>query len=271
MNAVLHTVLAATTQLFGRLWHRCRNQRCRLKLPAPVENEHHAFCTSGCHASFYRNRCRVCERDLRKNGKRGDANRLYCRPPHRCAAEARKWPEKYGFDPPTPATPPPRTNNVRNAHFTGLKTGIGGDRSPFKCLARFRWGGDPDRGDHSLYDRDGLTIARVVLEGDGRYHLRSPATWLRVSWPDLVEARRHAETLALVAMPINPRLAARIRRDNETPLPLGLPLNLQPSREVAIPSDWKPVGDGAGVPEIPDFLRRHPTYRAAVAAMRSAA
>jgi hypothetical protein len=28
--------------------HRCRNQRCRSKLPAPVENEHHAFCTRGC-------------------------------------------------------------------------------------------------------------------------------------------------------------------------------------------------------------------------------
>jgi hypothetical protein len=107
-----------------------------------------------------------------------------------------------------------------------------------------------------------------VLQDDGRYHLRSPATWPRVSWPDLVEARRHAEALALVAIS---KLAARIRQNNETPLPLGLPLNLQPSRGAAIPSDWRPVGAGAGVPEIPDFLRRHPTYRAALAALRSAA
>src|SRR5262249_8121031 len=95
MNAVLLHALAFTTQLLGRLWHRCRNPRCRLKLPAPVENEHHAFCTRGCYESFYRNRCRVCERDLRKTGKRGDAGRLYCRPPANCRREAEKWPEKY--------------------------------------------------------------------------------------------------------------------------------------------------------------------------------
>src|SRR5262249_12266741 len=58
--------------------------------------EHHAFCTRGCFEGFYRNRCRVCERDLRKTGKLGEARRLYCRPPRRCAAEAQKWPEKYG-------------------------------------------------------------------------------------------------------------------------------------------------------------------------------
>jgi hypothetical protein len=81
----------------SQLRHRCRNPRCRLKLPAPVEIEHRALCCRGCYESFYLTRCRVCERDLRKTGKRGDAQRLYCRAPSRCAAEARKWPEKYGF------------------------------------------------------------------------------------------------------------------------------------------------------------------------------
>src|SRR6516165_378523 len=76
---------------------RCRNLRCRSKLPTPVENPHRAFCTRGCYESFYRNRCRVCERDLRKTGKPGDEGRRYCRPPNRCASEARKWPGKYGF------------------------------------------------------------------------------------------------------------------------------------------------------------------------------
>ena len=41
--------------------HYCRNTHCRAKLAAPVDNEHHAFCTSGCHAIFYRHRCLVCE------------------------------------------------------------------------------------------------------------------------------------------------------------------------------------------------------------------
>jgi len=84
--------------------HRCRNPHCRLKLPAPVENEHHAFCTRGCYDSFHHNRCRVCEADLRKQGRRGDAGRLYCRPPNRGGYEARKWPHKYSY----PSVPRPR-------------------------------------------------------------------------------------------------------------------------------------------------------------------
>jgi hypothetical protein len=80
----------------AKLRHYCRNPRCRMKLPAAVENAHRAFCTRGCYESFYRNRCRVCERDLRKTGKCGDATRMYCRPPANCRREAEKWPEKYG-------------------------------------------------------------------------------------------------------------------------------------------------------------------------------
>ena len=50
--------------------HYCRNTHCRAKLAAPVDNEHHAFCTSGCHAIFYRHRCLVCEDAMRR--KRDD-------------------------------------------------------------------------------------------------------------------------------------------------------------------------------------------------------
>src|SRR5262249_60951199 len=89
-----------------------------------------------------------------------------------------------------------------------------------------------------------------------RYHLRSPVTWPRMSWPDLSEAQRHAEALALAAIPIDPKLAARTQRDNETPHPTRLPLNLRLSRETATPSDWKPTGDGADTLDMPDFLRR---------------
>ena len=90
----------------NELRHRCRNQRCRSKLPEPVDNPHRAFCTRGCYESFYRTRCRVCETDLRKTGKRGDANRRFCRPPGRCANECRKWPEWFwGW---TPIAPRPR-------------------------------------------------------------------------------------------------------------------------------------------------------------------
>jgi len=270
----------------GSLRHRCRNLRCRSKLPTPIENEHHAFCTRGCYESFYRNRCRVCERDLRKTGKRGDAARLYCRPPANCRREAEKWPEKYagGLWACFPET------KLRSAHSTGLKIGSEDDRAPAYALRDWRWTASPSnepsifdlqsvpltgraaaavafqeaRGedaDWSLYDKDGLTIARIVLAHDGRYHLRTQMTWPRMSWPDHGEAKRRAMSMALAGIPlasIDPRLAARVKRDNETPHPMGPPLNLRLSRETATPSDWKPTGDGADTLDIPDFLRRCP-------------
>jgi hypothetical protein len=240
------------------LRHRCRNPRCRMKLPAPVEIEHHAFCCRGCYESFYRNRCRVCERDLRKTGKRGDASRLYCRPPSRCAAEHRKWPEKYDFWA-RPVLPPPfRTSNVRSADEMGLKIGPVDDRPTARRLRGWWWGGDGEH-DHSLYDGDGLTIARVVLEGDGRYHLRTPVAIPHQAWASLDEARRGAESFALMAMPlktVDPKVAARIKRDNETSHPMGPPLNRPLPTSDAISSDWRSTGDGAGVPDIPDFLLR---------------
>jgi hypothetical protein len=49
-----------------KLRHYCRNPRCRSKLKQPVENPRAAFCTHGCHSSFYLKRCLVCERPLVK-------------------------------------------------------------------------------------------------------------------------------------------------------------------------------------------------------------
>jgi hypothetical protein len=240
------------------LRHRCRNPRCRMKLPAPVEIEHHAFCCRGCYERFYRNRCRVCERDLRKAGKRGDASRLYCRPPSRCAAEHRKWPEKYDFWA-GPVRPPPfGTSDVRSADEMGLKIGPADDRPTAHRLRGWWWGGDGED-DHSLYDPDGLTIARIMLEADGRYHLRAPNSIPRQSWPDHDEAKRGAENFALTAMPLESRVAARVKRDNEVPHPMGSPLNRPLMTNGAISSDWRPAGDGAGVPDIPDFLLRNST------------
>jgi hypothetical protein len=40
---------------------RCRNPKCKMKLPEPVVNEREAFCCRGCYSSFYLHRCRVCE------------------------------------------------------------------------------------------------------------------------------------------------------------------------------------------------------------------
>jgi len=45
-------------------------------------------------------------------------------------------------------------------------------------------------------------------------------------------------------------------RKTDTSTPLGPPLNRQLSRETAIASDWRLAGNGAEMPDIPDFLRR---------------
>jgi hypothetical protein len=56
---------------------------------------------------------------------------------------------------------------------------------------------------------------------------------------------------------VDPKLAARIKQDNETPHSMGSPVNRQPSRETATLSDWKPTaGNGSDIPDIPTFLRR---------------
>ena len=231
--------------------HQCRNPRCRSKLPAPVENEPHAFCCRGCFEFFYRTRCRVCERDLRKTGKRGDAGRLYCRPPAKCKQEAQKWPEKYRHGQ-SIAFP---TTKLRSAHSTGLKFGIAGHPPTAHCL-RGWWWGDPGIGDHSLYDADGLTVARIVLDADGHYHLRTPITVPQQSWVDLDAAKRGAESFAMMAMVVDRKLAARIKIENSTPHPMGLPPNRELFRENAVASGWMPSGAGSDVPPIPDFLRR---------------
>jgi hypothetical protein len=48
----------------------CRNPRCRSKLPAPVANVREAFCARGCHSSFNRKRCRVCEGPMARRTER---------------------------------------------------------------------------------------------------------------------------------------------------------------------------------------------------------
>src|SRR5262245_53769766 len=148
------------------------SRKCRVKLTEPVENEHHAFCTKGCFEQFYHKRCLACQKPLRT------ARRSFCPKPAKCANLVRTW-----KDP------------LRSAHFTGLKFGLTGHPPSAHCLREWWWS-DPFEGDLSLYDKDGLALARLVLEG-GRYHLRRPLIRPRLSWPDLEQARRGAESLAL--------------------------------------------------------------------------
>jgi hypothetical protein len=241
------------------LRHRCRNPKCRTNLPAPVESKHRAFCVRGCYERFYRNRCRVCERDLRKKAGK-DAGRRYCRPPNKCRLDAAKWPGRYEYAPRATCT----TRPSRSAHFTGLKTGLGADLYPsFHCLRHWRWTAEVDL-ELELHDGAGGLLARLEHNG-GRYRLTYPKTIPVMSWPDDGEdlAKHRAEAVALNSLPLIAGLSieaaelGRTNASNSKPNPMGPPLNRPwPSaeasgdfkiREACIDSDPEPI---------PEFLRR---------------
>jgi hypothetical protein len=233
------------------LRHRCRNPRCRMKLSAPVENEHHAFCCRGCFDSFYLSRCRVCEKPLRD--KRG--GRRYCRPPNNCAAEARKWPHVYEYG----LRYVEATSPSRSAHFTGLKSAHKGDRRPpFRCLRDWRWTDEVDL-ELELHDQAGQLLARLE-HNRGRYRLTHPQTFPILSWPEDPDlAKRRAENVALGALALDPVTKARVDRDNAAGHPMGPPVNRPwpPIGDGEVRSDWRPSDSGIAL-EIPDFMRRRP-------------
>src|SRR5262249_660594 len=191
------------------LRHYCRNPRCRSKLPAPVENEHHGFCTPGCHTSFYRSRCQVCEEPIRRKNERqrfGSGHKT-------CQNEYRRFPHVYDLP---RREPPPSigkcTDGPKSAHSTGLKTGPAGERPSHRCLRGWSW--HSDECEHELRDANGTPLARIESNA-GRHRLTHPRSTPILSWPGLDEAKHHAEALALAAIPSE--LSARIKRDNETP------------------------------------------------------
>jgi len=125
---------------------------------------------------------------------------------------------------------------------------------------------------HELLYASGTTPVREVIANlDGCTGgkagetglVRAPIAIPRQSWASLDEARRGAESYALMAMPlesVDPKIAARIKRENSTPHPMGPLLNRQPSQGAT--SDWKPTsGDATAMPDLPDFLRRRELAR----------
>src|SRR5262249_44298095 len=98
---------------FGQvLRHRCRNPRCKMKLPQPVENPHKAFCTPGCYSSFYLKRCAVCEKEKPAGST---ARRILCRR-RKCESAYRQNRAFYAFPVPDTAL---TANVVRNVDKSG--------------------------------------------------------------------------------------------------------------------------------------------------------
>jgi hypothetical protein len=109
------------TEFTETLRHYCRNPRCRSKLPTAVSNPRESFCTKGCHSSFYRRRCLICEGAM----KRRTENQLVCGK-RRCrnALQARNGLGKYL---PTSACVSSVENPIKIK--MGIKSGDANDRA----------------------------------------------------------------------------------------------------------------------------------------------
>ena len=167
--------------------HFCRNPRCRMKLPAPVENLHKAFCTRGCHSSFYLSRCLVCEdRMIRKR-----SDQRFKSGHGKCKAEYQRFPHVYDFRGPSPTI---SNVSLANADSTGLQTSPPRHRS----LRHWRW---TDEVDLELELHQAGHLLAQLEHNRGRYRLTHPRTRPMLSWPDLDEAKHQAESFALMAMP----------------------------------------------------------------------
>jgi hypothetical protein len=99
-----------------KLYHRCRNPKCRVKLSAPAENPRKAFCCRGCYDGFYARRCLVCENDKPTDAR---ADRKLCRRP-KCRSAYRQNTAIFQF------WGPDTGNNQlssKSARKSGTKTG----------------------------------------------------------------------------------------------------------------------------------------------------
>src|SRR5262249_16234831 len=99
-----------------------------MKLPAPTDNPHRAFCTKGCYGSFYLSRCSVCE-----NAK-PQGSRKFCRRP-KCRTEYRKNEQFFAF---SGVGSPTNTLGVRKPRKSGTKTAHI-CRLPLNVLGGYRW------------------------------------------------------------------------------------------------------------------------------------
>jgi hypothetical protein len=97
---------------------RCRNTRCRSKLPVPTDNDHKAFCTPYCYNQFYNWRCKVCEKSILKGKRRKQPDHCHSA---ECRSDFRRFPDIFTYPKSTPGSPTVNYGS-RSAHKTGGKS-----------------------------------------------------------------------------------------------------------------------------------------------------
>jgi hypothetical protein len=234
------------TKFANELRHYCRNSNCRTKLPEPTANLRRAFCTRGCHAQFYRNRCLVCENEL----PTGRSDRKLCRRP-KCRWKYRQ--NKMLFEPPKPKS----GSDTARAHLA--------PKSPAKTGTFLRgldgraWRFEEDAGKWWLYDREGQVAVVFQREGS-RFVIIKPHIVPEQSAATLEDAYRLAETIALWTLPLDPDTASRLRAANKLERVRRQTAWGRPNIPDAVESEATAVeSHSLLIPDdllIPDFLRR---------------
>ena len=181
---------------------RCRNLRCRSRLPIPTENNHKAFCSPYCHARFFHWKCAVCENPIPRG--RHSKLRKCCRKPD-CRSAYRRFRETYSptEKPSAGHREPIREADVKNPCGT---VAFFGDRS----VRGWRW--EASESEHRLlfHERHVATVSGA--EGD--WKITYPRTIPVQGAPTLEAARKKAVEVALWTLPLDPAAAKHIARTN---------------------------------------------------------
>jgi hypothetical protein len=210
------------------LRHRCRNPRCRCKLPIPTDSPRNAFCTRTCFTGYFRSRCLVCERPM----ERRQENQATCSRPKCKAALRRDRAHFFGKWGVGSGTPEEAEQALRNPIKSGIKTAHETCR-PWRQVTG-----------HALSSE----VLRLATIGPER------VIELERSQKVLVEAHLRASDPAIEAQRETAYVAAVKRfRDHGYGKPVAAPAFRVPTI-----CDWEPAPsiDPASVPVIPEFLCR---------------
>ena len=164
---------------------RCRNQRCRCKLPIPTENDHKGFCSPYCYDQFYQWRCKVCEEPILKGRRRKSPD--YCHA-ERCRKDFRRYHEAFSY-PHSPTC----NYDPKSAHFTEAFFAI-------RRVPGWHWDATICVDEHWLYAH-GRVVA-IVCCAEGDWKIRYPATFPEQTATTLEAARKKAIEAALWTWPI---------------------------------------------------------------------
>jgi hypothetical protein len=226
MNNLLHRAAVRKTELY-----HCRNPHCRSRLAHPADNERHAFCCSGCYATFYRSRCAVCEKSIAIHpltGKRRGNRAKFCG--RKCKGEAARFPRAYSFPKAVPA--PGNTASPMDENFLVISKPKIDDLSDRPGLRSVGPKGSIDP-----------AMSAKVAGGDRVRFSRDPVNpdlWRRVLETEIFDREWRAVTSSdgVVCKVSVLRKRALVGRGSE-----------QMTR-------WAPTGDGRDMPDLPAFLVR---------------